>query len=283
MQPMQKPKLNILINFWSLLHEADPSNEDGLIKQLGMIKEVGFDSFFSFPDLPNLKQNLQNHGLRFAGRIDSGDPAEFAEKIRANLAVDNGPINCQLADHDTPVDSAIHMTAELMKASKAQEARVHLEVHRDTCTETPEKTAAIIAGATQKLGEAPLVNFDYSHPAIIKHLTPENYIERLFEDVPNFQRSNLWHIRPFNGHHCQIPITDGEGNFSKEYEDCRPFIRQALHHWIDGPRPTNEFWVCPELGASVGYNLSCFPNIWGDTVALGKDIQSMWDELTASL
>ena len=282
MQTIKKPKLNILINFWSLLHEADPFDEAGLRKQLGMIKEAGFDAFFSFPDLPNLKQNLQDYGLRFAGRIDTGDPSEFAEKICANLAVGNGPINCQLGDHDTPIDVATQMTVALMKASDSQGARVHLEVHRDTCTETPEKTTAIIANATQAAGEAPLVNFDYSHPAIVKHLVPENYIERLFEDVPNFQRSNLWHIRPFNGHHCQIPITDGEGKFSKEYEECRPFIRQALQHWIDGPRPTNEFWVCPEQGASVGYNLSCFPNIWQDTVVLGKDIQNMWSELTAS-
>jgi len=27
------------------------------------------------------------------------------------------------------------------------------------------------------------------------------------------------------------------------------------------------------------YKLSCFPNIWADTVVLAKDIQAMWNEL----
>lgn len=273
------PALKILINFWSLLDEADPTTEEGLRKQLRLIQEAGFDAFFSFPDLPNLKQNLDEFGLRFAGRIDSADASEFEEKIRSNLAIDCGPINCQLADDDTPVETAIELTLALMGESEKQGARVHLEVHRDTCTETPEKTAAIIAAYKETTGEAPLVNFDYSHPAVIKHLNAEEFIPRLLDDVPTFQQSNLWHIRPFNGHHCQIPITDGKGNFSPEYEDCRPFIRQTLQHWLDGPRPQNELWVCPEQGSTIGYNLSCFPNIWQDTVALGKDIQQVWQEL----
>jgi hypothetical protein len=117
----------------------------------------------------------------------------------------------------------------------------------------------------------------------VKHLTPDHYISRLFDEtnIPVFQQSTLWHMRPFNGHHCMIPITDGKGNFSPEYEDCRPFIRQALKHWLAGPRPTNELWVVPEQGATIGYNLSCFPNIWQDTVVLGNDIKKIWNELLA--
>lgn len=275
----EAPKLRILINFWSLLHEADPTTDEGLRKQLSLIQKAGFDAYFSFPNLPNLKKNLQDFGLRFAGRIDSNNASEFEEKIRANLAIDSGPINCQLADHDTPTNAAVALTLALMEESRKQNALVHLEVHRNTCTETPEKTAAIIEAYKNATGELPLVNFDYSHYAIVKHLNPQDFIPRLFEDLPTFQHSNLWHIRPFNGHHCQIPITDGEGNFSPEYKDCRPFIRQALQHWLDGPRPHNEFWVCPEQGTSIGYNLSCFPNVWQDTIALGQDIQEIWQEL----
>ena len=29
----------------------------------------------------------------------------------------------------------------------------------------------------------------------------------------------------------------------------------------------------PEQGTTIGYNLSCFPNIWQDTVVLGNDIK----------
>jgi len=86
----EAPKLRILINFWSLLHEADPTTDEGLRKQLSLIQKAGFDAYFSFPNLPNLKKNLQDFGLRFAGRIDSNNASEFEEKIRANLAIDSG-------------------------------------------------------------------------------------------------------------------------------------------------------------------------------------------------
>ena len=277
------PSLKIHINCWSLFDEADPSTEPGLRTHLSLVKEAGFQGYCGGADAPKLKELLSEYGLRFGGAFDAGSPEQFAPRIEAIMAIDNGPINCQLADHDTPTEEAVALTVALMEEAKKQNALVHLEVHRDTCTETPEKTAAIVAGCIKATGEAPRVNYDFSHPAVVKHLVPSNYIERLFDEanIPVFQQSTLWHMRPFNGHHCMIPITDGKGNFSPEYEACRPFIRQALKHWLAGPRPNNELWVVPEQGTTVGYNLSCFPNIWQDTVVLGKDIQQMWSELVA--
>lgn len=278
------PSLKIHINYWSLLHEADPTTEAGLRSHFEKLKEAGFDGYCGDPDFPKIKELLAEYGLRFGGAFDAGTIEEFAPKIAAIMEIDNGPINCQLADHDTPTDKAVRLTIALMEEAKKQNADVHLEVHRDTCTETPEKAQAIVDGVRAATGQAPTVNYDFSHPAIVKHLVPENYIDRLFDEqnIPVFRQSKLWHIRPFTGHHCQIPITDGKGNFSPEYENCRPFIRQALKHWLAGPRPGNELWVMPEQGSTIGYNLSCFPNIWQDTVALGKDIQKIWAELTGN-
>jgi hypothetical protein len=275
------PSLNIHINFWSLFHEGDPMTEQGLRTHLSLVKEAGFQGYCGNPDSPRIKELLKEYGLRFGGAFDASSPEHFEPRIAAIMAIDNGPINCQLANHDTTTEEAVALTIALMAEAKKQGAPVHLEVHRDTCTETPEKVAAIVDGYQKATGETPRMNYDFSHPAVVKHLVPENYIDRLFDEtnIPVFQQANLWHIRPFNGHHCQIPITDGKGNFSPEYENCRPFIRQALKHWLAGPRPNNELWVVPEQGTTVGYNLSCFPNIWQDTVALGNDIRKMWGEL----
>jgi hypothetical protein len=273
------PELVLHVNHWSLLHEADPHTEEGLLKHLEIIRDAGFDAYCAPVDLPDLKRRLDEFGLRFGGAFDAQSEEQFADKIAACLEIGNGPINCQLADHDTPVERAIELTIALMEESARQGAEVHLEVHRDTCTETPEKAYAIIEGVRAATGKAPRVNFDFSHPAIVKHLNPGNYIERLFEDVETFQQSTLWHIRPFNGHHCQIPITNGKGGYSPEYEDCRPFIRQALTHWLNGPRPGNAFWVMPEQG-TMGYHLSCHPPVAQDMIAIGKDVQQMWAELT---
>lgn len=263
------------------MHEGDPQAPGGLDIHLARIEEAAcFDAYSADPLLPGLKGKLEDLGLNFGGAFDASSADQFEEKISNCLAIGNGPMNCQLANHDTPVEEAIELTIALMETAERLGARVHLEVHRDTCTETPEKTAAIINGYKQRTGKLPLVNYDFSHPAVVKHLQPSNYAERLFDDLETFQNGNLWHMRAFNGQHLQVPITDGRGNFSPEYLELRPFVRQALAHWLNGPRPKNELWVMPEQGCTHGYPLSCFPNIWQDAVALAKDIRSIWTELT---
>lgn len=275
-----KPSLKIHLNYWSLLDEGDPNTEAGLRSHLEKIKAAGFDGYCGIPESPRIKELLTEYGLCFGGAFDAGSVEEFAPKIAACLEIGDGPINCQLADHDTPTEQAVELTIALMAEAKKQDTKVHLEVHRDTCTETPEKAQAIVDGVKAATGEYPRMNYDFSHPAIVKHLVPDNYIERLFNPqiIHVFQRCNLWHVRPFNGHHCQIPITGGQGNFSPEYEDCRPFIREGIRHWLAGPRPDNELWIMPEQGCTVGYQLSCFPPVWHETVALGNDIKQIWAE-----
>ena len=276
------PKITIAINFWTLWGHPTPEREWTTEERVRAVKEAGFDACSCAANTPGLIPALAQHGLRFGGAFDAGSVEQFAPRIREILAVGNGPINCQLADHDTPVERAVELTIALMEEAASQQADVHLEMHRDTCTETPEKTYAIAEGFKQATGFYPKINFDFSHPAIIKHLDPSNYIARLFENIGLFQMSTLWHMRPFNGHHCQVPVTDGKGNFSPEYEDMRPFIRQALDYWLEGPRPGNELWVVPELGPKPGYGLSCFPNSWQDAIVLGNDIRKIWNEALAA-
>ncbi len=192
-------------------------------------------------------------------------------------------MNCQLADHDTSTAEALELAVELMAEAKRQGAQVYLEVHRDTCTETPEKTAALARAYRERTGEVLPLNFDFSHPAVIKHLDAGNYVERLLGEAEGalFPLSNLWHIRPFNGHHAQIPITAGD-DFSVEYRALRPFLREAFRFWLAGNPGHREFWVVPELGPlSSGYGLSCFPNVWEDCQALGRDLATIWAEVVA--
>lgn len=276
------PRLLILINYWTLWGHPTPENPWAIDEAVEAIAAAGFHGISIPPATEGLKDALTRHGLRYGGAFDARSEEEFAPKIAAAMAIDDGPINCQLADHDTPVERAIELTIALMNEAERQGARVHLEIHRDTCTETPEKATAIAEGVMAATGNYPLMNFDFSHPAIIKHLDPGNYTERLFDNVPLFQQSTLWHMRPFNGHHCQIPITDGRGGLSPEYKDIQPFIRKALDLWLAGPRPDQTLWVVPELGPFPGYGLSCFPNSWDDAVVLGKDIQRIWDEALAA-
>lgn len=272
----------IQMSGWTLTGQPSPETPWELDQKLAAVKQAGFDAFTARANTPGLKEALAHHGLRYGGAFDAASEEEFAPRIAAAMAIDTGPINCQLADHDTPVERAIELTIALMEESERQGAQVHLEVHRDTCTETPEKVEAITEGVKAATGKYPLVNFDFSHPAIVKHLPASAFADRLITNVPLFQQCTLWHMRPFNGHHCQVPVTDGKGGWSPEYRDVQPFIRTALDHWLAGPRPGGTLWVVPELGPQPGYGLSCFPNIWEDAVALGNDIRRIWDEAVAT-
>lgn len=275
------PSLKILINNWSLWNQQNADGEPwNLDQRIAAVKEAGFDAFSCPADTPGLKETLQKYQMRFGAAFDASTSAQFQPRILEALAIDNGPINCQLANHDTPLELAAELTLQLMAEAERQGADVHLEMHRDTCTETPEKTYAIAEAFKKATGRYPKINYDFSHPASLKHLDASNYASRLLDDVTReiFPLSTLWHMRPFNGHHCQVPVTDGKSNFSPEYEEMRPFIRQCFDLWLAGPRPNNELWVCPEMGPKYGYGLSCFPDSWQEAIVLGNDIKKIWNE-----
>ena len=86
-------------------------------------------------------------------------------------------INVQLADHDTFPDEALRLTLRLMEeADRIGEIEPAVEVHRDTCTETPEKTYALADGYFQRTGELLPMTWDFSHLSVVKHLSPENWL-----------------------------------------------------------------------------------------------------------
>lgn len=279
---MSEPTLVLQANLWSLTNQQNADGTDWSAGQkIEAIKAAGFDACTTGINVPGLAEGIAATGLRYGGFFDAGAVEHFAPRIAKSLELGDGPINCQLADHDTTVEDSVELTAALMAEAENQGAEVYLEVHRDTCTETPEKTYAIAEGVKAKTGKYPRVNFDFSHPASVKHLGPSNYVERLFENIPLFQAARLWHMRPFNGHHCQVPVTDGTSAHSPEYIELRPFIRKAFDLWLAGPRPGNEFWACPEVGPKIGYGLSCFPDSWHEAQELGKDLRILWSEALA--
>jgi hypothetical protein len=254
-------------------------DEWSLERKVRAIKEAGFDGVNDHAS-DELKQLLQKYELAFSGLFDANDPEEFPELIAAQLDLGSTTINVQLCDHDTPVDEAIEKTIRLMEEDERQNGNVHLEVHRDTCTETPEKAYAIADGFQKATGRILRMNIDHSHPAIVKHLSPDCFAERLLDRPELLQNGNLLHCRPFNGHHCQVPVTDGRGNLTKEFVDYLPFAEAAFQCWLDGPRPHNELWVLPELGpVRSGYGISTWPPVWEDCQVAKDQLLAAWNRL----
>ncbi len=56
-------------------------------------------------------------------------------------------------------------------------------------------------------------------------LVPSNFEEKLLVRPDLIQKAQQFHLRPFNGHHAQVPITDDTGELTQEVEDWLPFAR----------------------------------------------------------
>lgn len=238
------------------------------------MREAGFDGLATRVCDDELCRAARDEGLFVIGGEDVGSSAECERKLHAARDLGMRFINVQLCDHDTPVEKALPLAVEVMRLGRELGMKPCIEVHRDTCTETPEKAFALADAYEHETGEKLVMNFDHSHPAIIKHLSPDAFWERLGVRTDLLHLSEMMHIRPFNGHHCQIPVSGPENGLSPEFAAWLPFCRSLLAEWRGGGEPTREFLVVPELGPQAsGYGLSCFPDVWSDVCLLANEIR----------
>ena len=213
-------------------------------------------------------------GLVFACTTDLGGIREIRPKLREIKAAGARCVNVQMLDHDTLTERAVEVARRLMDAAEDLEMDVAVEMHRDTCTETPEKTYALAAGY-EKAEKKPLkMTWDFSHPAVIKHLSPP-YWERLAERVDLIQLAQQFHFRPFNGHHAMIPAIDHKGKIIPEFVDWLEFAEQVMACWLEAAEPGREMFACPEQIAG-GYHLSVFPDRWKDVQVVRRELDRVW-------
>ena len=142
----------------------------------------------------------------------------------------------------------------------------------------------MLCDAYQKItGELLPLSVDFSHFAIVKHLLPENFAKRLLVRPDLVQHARQFHLRPFNGHHAQVPITDGNGNLTPEVHDWLPFAEALLKCWLEANKDSNhEIFVCPELGpVEGGYALSTFRDSGEEKRILRGEIEKLWRRLMA--
>jgi hypothetical protein len=277
---MSRPVLRHIANLWTFMGHPSREGEWGLDQKLHAIKEAGFDGV-CWAGSPELYKGCKELGLIFVGGMSSGNADEFSGLLSDLKKFGAHHINVQLSDDFVLTPQALELTVVLMREGKRLGVEPAVESHRDTCTETPEKVYAL-ADAYQKLtGELLPFSWDFSHFAVVKHLVPANYAERILIRSDLVQRAQQFHFRPFNGHHAQVPITNGNGDLTQEVKDWLPFAKAVLECWLEGNRNTDrEILICPELGpVQGGYALSTFPNSWEDAKVLKGEIQKLWDSV----
>ena len=277
---MATPKLYHVANLWSLTDYPSAAGAWSLEEQLDAVKAAGFDGFTTQLGPAHASQ-AEKRGLFVVGYFASGDETRFADLLKGQKDAGAYHINVQLADHDTAPGEALRLTLKLMEeADRIGHIEPAIEVHRDTCTETPEKTYALADGFFEKTGRLLPMTWDFSHLSVVKHLSQENYIERLLIRPDLVRRSVQFHFRPFNGHHCQVPVTRGDGNLTKELTDWLPFARATIRMWLGAEAGSDRTMIAvPEMGpVKGGYNFEQLPNSWEEAVRLRSLLEQLWRE-----
>jgi hypothetical protein len=280
------PELAHIAALWSL-HDHPPGRREWtLARKFQAIAEAGFDGAAGLLT-PEHRRLADRSGLRhLLGYISSADPGEFAAKVRSQKAGGAVHINVQMDNHDTlPAVAAKHWIRMVREAERIGGVVVSLEVHRDTCTETPEKTYEIAERFHRATGEMIKLNFDFSHFAVVKHLKTADYVSRLLDHPDLVRNSEQCHFRPFNGHHCQVPVTHGK-RLTDEVRAYLPFVEAVLSLWGRSAKNRDRtLFVCPEMGPyggfgkGGGYNITGLPAAWPDAVVLRREIARTWNRL----
>ncbi|MDB6167601.1 MAG: hypothetical protein JWM88_465 [Verrucomicrobia bacterium] len=264
--------LLLFATLWSLRQYPSKGREWSWARKFAAMKEAGFDGVFSKP-MPELAErgSLRYLAVTSIGVGDDCDPAFSAARDLGALAID-----VQLCDYDTPLSKAVATARRICRAAHAHGLPYAIETHRDTFTETPEATLALARSFKKKTGETLPLCLDHSHFAVVRHLAPADLWPRLREPRPLLDAAAQFHLRPFNGHHCQIPALTADGRRTPEYRDWLKYVEGLFAH--ERARPTADpLLVVAELGhAAPAYGLSCFPDTWRDAAAVGSDLRRIW-------
>jgi hypothetical protein len=277
-----RPRLRHIANLWTFMGHPTKAREWSLDRKLRAMKDAGFDGV-CWGGSPELRDGCRKHGLIFVGGMASGKAKDFPRLLREQKDCGAVHVNVQLARDEMLTPEALKLALALNREGKRIGVIPGIETHRGTCTETPEKHYALCDAYERATGELLPLSIDFSHFAVVKHLVPENFAKRLLVRPDLIQRAQQFHFRPFNGHHAQVPITDGHGDLTPEVKDWLPFAEALLRCWLDGNKNSGrEIFICPELGpVEGGYALSTFRNSWEEKQILRVEIDKLWRRLTA--
>lgn len=270
------PELRFFAGLWSLRDYPAADREWTVHQKFSAIKQAGFEGVGGrfVPEAPAL---CAEHGLDYVLYIDA-DADTFAEQFREAVKWKPRRINIQLCEHHTPPAKAAAAWIQMIALAEHLGLEIDLELHRDTATETPEKAYEIADRVLQSTGRIVRFCLDYSHFAVTKHLAPP-FGPRLFERADLVAPVRQIHLRPFNGHHAQVPVTDGQGALSPEAAPYLEFVEGLFALLLATARPGDVFHACPENGPKAlgGYALSCFPDVWTDTIRLRDEARQRWN------
>ena len=267
-----KRSLHLFATLWSVRQYPSAEKEWPWAKKFAAIRAAGFDGVFS-PPIPAIAERGALHYLAvtsLGGKSDCTLPFAAARDLGA-VAMD-----VQLCDYDTPLSEAVDVAKRISAAARAHGLPFAIETHRDTFTETPEATLALARAYRAETGKTLPLCLDHSHFAVVRHLRAGQLWARLREPKPLLRAAVQFHLRPFNGHHCQLPALTPAGKRTPEYVDWLGYVAELFAH-EQRRRTSRPALVVVEMGhAAPAYRLSGFPDTWRDVRRVAADLRSLW-------
>lgn len=273
-----KPVVRHIASLWTLRDTPSSKKPWSLEQKIAAVKEAGFDGFADLAT-PRHAKFAEKYGLVVVGGFASARPDDFRALLQQNLDAGARHISVQLGSHDTATSDAVRMALRLMHEGSALGVLPAVEICRGTSTETPEKAYALADGFQRIAAKLLPLAWDFSHFAVVKQLNAP-FAERLLVRPDLIQLAAQFHFRPFNGHHCQLPVTDGRGRISDECSDWLPLVKKCLQLWLRGNQAGREIFLLSKLGpVSSGYNLGQSPDSWTDAIKLRGLLDKIWTSL----
>lgn len=267
----------IFATLWSLRQYPTLAREWRWPRKFAAIRAAGFTGVFS-PPRPEL---AERGDLRYLAVTSLDRPARVKAAFTSAAALGALAIDVQLGDYNTPLRRAVALARRIDDVSRELGLPYAIETHRDTFTETPEATTALCRAFRRETSRRLPLCLDHSHFAVVRHLAPDTFWDRLRQPRELLRAATQYHLRPFNGHHCQIPVLDGRHRRTPEYQAWLVYAA-ALFDDLARENRRNPVLVVPELGhAAPAYGLSCFGDTWRDLLVLHQDLRTGWRKAQA--
>lgn len=267
----------IFATLWSLRQYPTLAREWRWPRKFAAIRDAGFTGVFS-PPRPEL---AERGDLRYLAVTSLDRPARVKAAFTSAAALGALAIDVQLGDYNTPLRRAVALARRIDDVARELRLPYAIETHRDTFTETPEATTALCRTFRRETGRRLPLCLDHSHFAVVRHLAPGTFWERLSRPRELLRAATQYHLRPFNGHHCQIPVLDGRQRRTPEYQAWLVYAAALFAHLARENR-REPVLVVPELGhAAPAYGLSCFGDTWSDLLVLHRDLRRGWRKAQA--
>jgi len=257
---------------WSLREYPAAAREWSWDRKFAAIRAGGFDGLMS-PPRPEL---AARGALRYLAVTSLREAAAVAPTLQAAHALGAEAIGIQLGRPETTPAAALRLLRRIRTVAGELALPFAIETHRATFAERPEPFLALLRAYRRATGDALPVCLDYSHFAVVRHLAAEASWTTLTGQPALVRQAAQLHLRPFNAHHAQLPILDTRGRRTPEYLEWRDRFAAPLLARLraDGGGP---LLAVPELGhAAPAYGLSTHGDTWQDTLAVTRDLRTLW-------